>query len=89
YPIAIINKDPEAYSFVDIDGCQKKITIKKEKNNTISLSQVLSNGAWSLEAKFQNANGWPAIGVVQDSYDVPEGAGYWLEPPYCCIRRTV
>ncbi|KAA6366636.1 MAG: hypothetical protein EZS28_037837 [Streblomastix strix] len=84
YPIEIMNKDPDDIDFVDIDLVQKKIYKKKDGVNTISLTQVLDNGIWLIEALFQNTYGlgcgFPAIGIVRDSYDIPAKAGYASKP---------
>ncbi|KAA6384638.1 MAG: hypothetical protein EZS28_019835 [Streblomastix strix] len=80
FPIAIINKDPDCYEFIYIDGYQKKINKKKNERNTISLVQVLDNGIWTLEALFQNTGGYATIGIVRDSYDIPAKADYSVRP---------
>ncbi|KAA6388211.1 MAG: hypothetical protein EZS28_016263 [Streblomastix strix] len=82
YPIAIINKIPEDVEFIDIDGVQKKIYKKKGGENTISLVQVLDNGIWTMEAMFQHSrvNGYAAIGIVRDSYDIPAYAFFAYQP---------
>ncbi|KAA6381399.1 MAG: hypothetical protein EZS28_023073, partial [Streblomastix strix] len=81
YPIAIINKDPQNVEFVDIDGVQKKINKKKDDYQTISLTQVLENGIWSLESMLRNSEIYgAAIGIVRDSYDIPAKAYYADQP---------
>ncbi|KAA6386950.1 MAG: hypothetical protein EZS28_017521 [Streblomastix strix] len=80
YPISIINKDPNYVEFIDIDGVQKKINMKYYYDCTISLVQVLNNGIWSIEAMFQNSEGFAVIGIVRDSYAIPAKADYENEP---------
>ncbi|KAA6358601.1 MAG: hypothetical protein EZS28_045872 [Streblomastix strix] len=51
----------------------KKISKTQQKNNCISLSQVLENGVYSVEAVFENTdNNWNGVGIVQDSYNIPD-----------------
>ncbi|KAA6402816.1 MAG: hypothetical protein EZS28_001656 [Streblomastix strix] len=73
FPIQIINPDPSNIDFVDVDGVLKRIICKNNKENTISLSQVLENGIWQMEAEFSNAQNVGAIGIVRDSYNIPAG----------------
>ncbi|KAA6357936.1 MAG: hypothetical protein EZS28_046537 [Streblomastix strix] len=80
YPNAIINKDPGDVEIVDIDDVQKKINKEECYASTISLVQVLDNGIWTMEALFQNSEGFAAIGIVRDSYDIPEKAQYASKP---------
>ncbi|KAA6361294.1 MAG: hypothetical protein EZS28_043179, partial [Streblomastix strix] len=80
YPIEIINKDPDCAEFIDINCAQKKINKKKDESNTISLVQVLNNGIWTLEALFSNTEGFAAIGIVRDSYDIPAEVDYGAIP---------
>ncbi|KAA6404086.1 MAG: hypothetical protein EZS28_000388 [Streblomastix strix] len=80
YPISIINKDPDCVELFDIDGIQKKIQKNKYGFCTISLDQVLDNGIWSLGVMFQNTEGFAAIGIVRDSYDIPANACYYQKP---------
>ncbi|KAA6387698.1 MAG: hypothetical protein EZS28_016774, partial [Streblomastix strix] len=79
YPINIINKDSHYIKFVDIDGVQKQINKKKDDYSTISLTQVLENGIWTLETMFLNMGG-RAIGIVRDSYDIPANTDYSAYP---------
>ncbi|KAA6360604.1 MAG: hypothetical protein EZS28_043869, partial [Streblomastix strix] len=58
HPVDIINKEPDYVELIDIDGVQKKINKKEYYASTISLVQVLDNGIWSLEALFQNSEGF-------------------------------
>ncbi|KAA6368791.1 MAG: hypothetical protein EZS28_035683 [Streblomastix strix] len=55
--------------FADIDGIQKRITKKQSKYNTISLSQVMEDGIWSIESEF--SNNYASIGIVKDSFNIP------------------
>ncbi|KAA6362858.1 MAG: hypothetical protein EZS28_041614, partial [Streblomastix strix] len=80
YPIKIHNPDPQDISFTDIDGVQKKISNKSQKYNTVSLTQVLENGIWQMEAEFQNSQCRATIGIVEDSYVIPAGASPWNSP---------
>ncbi|KAA6383480.1 MAG: hypothetical protein EZS28_020994 [Streblomastix strix] len=61
---------------IDIDGKQKKL-IKRGKNeiaNTVSLSEVLEYGIWELEVQFSNNGQCGAIGIVDNSYNIPAQA---------------
>ncbi|KAA6361901.1 MAG: hypothetical protein EZS28_042572 [Streblomastix strix] len=73
FPIQIINQDPSDLEFADIDGIQKRITKKQNKYNTVSLSQVMEDGIWTMESEFQcsptNVNA--SIGIVKDSFNFP------------------
>ncbi|KAA6374319.1 MAG: hypothetical protein EZS28_030156 [Streblomastix strix] len=80
-PIAIHNVDSTRFDFVDIDGIKKKIVKKQTGWNGISLSEVLNDGIYSIEVEFsntQNNNG--ALGIVRDSYDIPDGANISISP---------
>ncbi|KAA6377648.1 MAG: hypothetical protein EZS28_026825 [Streblomastix strix] len=80
FPIAIINPDPLEISFSDINGIMKKISKKQDKYNTVSISQVLENGIWSMEAEFKNTKIYATIGIVEDSFNIPPEAYPWNEP---------
>ncbi|KAA6378829.1 MAG: hypothetical protein EZS28_025641, partial [Streblomastix strix] len=71
YPIQIINNDPPEIIFSDIDGVMKKISKKNNKYTTISLTQILENDIWQMEAEFNNSYNWAAIGIVRDTYNIP------------------
>ncbi|KAA6404249.1 MAG: hypothetical protein EZS28_000236 [Streblomastix strix] len=73
--IAIHNPDPSKIEFSDVDGVQKKITYLSGRNNTVSLTQVLENGIWSMEAQIQNAQfRCGAVGIVRDSHQFLAGS---------------
>ncbi|KAA6384564.1 MAG: hypothetical protein EZS28_019907 [Streblomastix strix] len=73
--IAIHNPDPSKIEFTDVDGVQKKITYLSGFYNTVSLTQVLENGIWSMEAQIQNAQfRCGAVGIVRDSHYFSIGA---------------
>ncbi|KAA6386311.1 MAG: hypothetical protein EZS28_018161 [Streblomastix strix] len=79
FPIAIHNPDPTDIDLIDIDDVQKKITKKQTKYNTVSLTQILEEGIWSLETVFNSANdGFYSIGIVQDSFNIPAGQSFSL-----------
>ncbi|KAA6376427.1 MAG: hypothetical protein EZS28_028045, partial [Streblomastix strix] len=80
YPIKIHNPDPQDISFTDINRVQKKISKNQTKDNTVSLTQVLENGIWQMEAEFQNSQCIATIGIVEDSYVIPAGAYPWGSP---------
>ncbi|KAA6382236.1 MAG: hypothetical protein EZS28_022239, partial [Streblomastix strix] len=65
FPIQIINHDPSSFGFADVDGVQKKITNLKQNYNSVSLTQEMSEGIWSMEATFQNKQNYGAIGIVR------------------------
>ncbi|KAA6354699.1 MAG: hypothetical protein EZS28_049774, partial [Streblomastix strix] len=72
FPITIINPDRSQINIIDEVGGIKKIIKTQHKNNCISLSQVLENGVYSMEAVFQDTdNEWMGVGIVQDSYNIP------------------
>ncbi|KAA6361866.1 MAG: hypothetical protein EZS28_042607, partial [Streblomastix strix] len=71
YPIQIINNDPDEIVFSDIDGIMKKISKKNDKWTTVSLTQILENGIWQMEAEFNNSQNCAAIGIVRDTYNIP------------------
>ncbi|KAA6377627.1 MAG: hypothetical protein EZS28_026845 [Streblomastix strix] len=77
FPIAIHNPDPADIDFSNIDGRMKKITKKKQKNNSVSLTQVIENGIWEIETEFNaSRNGFDAVGIVQDSYNIQAGQAW-------------
>ncbi|KAA6394136.1 MAG: hypothetical protein EZS28_010335 [Streblomastix strix] len=62
-------------SFVDIDGTKKMIYKHHYGHNTVSLTQVLSDGIWILEAEFSDVQrGHTSIGIVRDNFTIPTGA---------------
>ncbi|KAA6378663.1 MAG: hypothetical protein EZS28_025810 [Streblomastix strix] len=71
YPVSVINNDPPEIVFSDIDGVMKKISKQNDRFVTISLTQVLENGIWTMEVEFNNSNDWAAIGIVRDTYEIP------------------
>ncbi|KAA6337765.1 MAG: hypothetical protein EZS28_052759, partial [Streblomastix strix] len=70
--IAILNPDPAKIDVTDEDGGMKKIIGRYDGNwYTFSLTQVLENGVWSLEAQFSNLTGFTVvIGIVRDSHNI-------------------
>ncbi|KAA6376108.1 MAG: hypothetical protein EZS28_028364, partial [Streblomastix strix] len=52
FPIEIHNINSTYYDFSDINGVMKKLTQKQTKHIYTSLTQVMENGIWNLEAKF-------------------------------------
>ncbi|KAA6356316.1 MAG: hypothetical protein EZS28_048157 [Streblomastix strix] len=80
YPIQIINNDPPEIIFSDIDGIMKKISQKNNKKVIVSLTQILENGIWQMEAEFNNSKGWAAIGIVRDTYNIPADTHPCNEP---------
>ncbi|KAA6356945.1 MAG: hypothetical protein EZS28_047528 [Streblomastix strix] len=69
------SQDPSNIDFIHVDGVMKKINYKNvNKHNTVSLSQVLENGIWQMEVEFSDAGAIGAIGIVRDTYNIPEGA---------------
>ncbi|KAA6362192.1 MAG: hypothetical protein EZS28_042281 [Streblomastix strix] len=71
YPISIINNDPQNIVLSDVDGVMKKISKKNIKLTTVSLTQILENGIWQMEAEFNNSQNCAAIGIVRDTYNIP------------------
>ncbi|KAA6355771.1 MAG: hypothetical protein EZS28_048702, partial [Streblomastix strix] len=65
------NNDPDEIIFTDVDGVKKKISKKNNKYVTVSLTQILENGIWQMEAEFNNSDNWAAIGIVRDTYNIP------------------
>ncbi|KAA6371839.1 MAG: hypothetical protein EZS28_032634 [Streblomastix strix] len=81
YSIAIHNPNPTDIELSEIDGKMKKITKKQTEENTILLTQVLEDGIWQLETKFNNSNSADAgIGIVQDSYKIPADTNPTINP---------
>ncbi|KAA6359627.1 MAG: hypothetical protein EZS28_044846, partial [Streblomastix strix] len=80
YPIEIINKDPDHIEITAHDLVQRKINVKKANPCTITLSQILDNGIWSIEVLFQKTQGRSGIGVVRDLHNIPAGAIPTEEP---------
>ncbi|KAA6402080.1 MAG: hypothetical protein EZS28_002399 [Streblomastix strix] len=74
FSISIINKELSEIDLIDLDVIMKQIYKKKQKQNTVSLTQVLGTGIWPMEAVFENIGLYTAIGIVQDSYDIPAHA---------------
>ncbi|KAA6355200.1 MAG: hypothetical protein EZS28_049273, partial [Streblomastix strix] len=77
FPIAILIINLEYQDFSDINGVMKMITQKQECNICSSLTQVMENGIWELEAQFNTAqrDGMGALGIVQDTFNIPVGHG--------------
>ncbi|KAA6369357.1 MAG: hypothetical protein EZS28_035117 [Streblomastix strix] len=71
YPIQIINNDPQEIVLSDVDGVKKKISKKNDRRITVSLTQILENGIWQMEAEFNNSNNVATIGIVRDTYNIP------------------
>ncbi|KAA6397744.1 MAG: hypothetical protein EZS28_006733 [Streblomastix strix] len=79
--IAIINPDTGDYFTTPEANGQLKICKRQDKYNTVSLSQVLENGVYAIEAEFSNTLGNGILGIVRDSFQIPAGiyphqAGY-------------
>ncbi|KAA6384049.1 MAG: hypothetical protein EZS28_020424 [Streblomastix strix] len=55
----------------DVDGIMKKISKKNIKDTSVSLTQILENGIWQMEAEFNNSWNLAAIGIVRDTYNIP------------------
>ncbi|KAA6355005.1 MAG: hypothetical protein EZS28_049468, partial [Streblomastix strix] len=83
YPIQIINNDPPEIVFSDIDGIMKKISKKNIKWTTVSLTQILENGIWQMEAEFNNSdnvadrNHMVSYGMSGFGYEWGDGAVYY------------
>ncbi|KAA6353068.1 MAG: hypothetical protein EZS28_051405, partial [Streblomastix strix] len=80
HSIEIICKNPEDLEFTDIDDVQKKVTNINRESYTVSLSQVLENGIWQLEAQFEKKGQFSGIGIVSDSYVFSNVIAPWLPP---------
>ncbi|KAA6360061.1 MAG: hypothetical protein EZS28_044412 [Streblomastix strix] len=80
FPVAIINSDPLDFDFADVDGKQKKIIKKLQKDNSISLTQVLENGTWELEVQFSNQGQTGGIGIVKESFNIPADCSPYTTP---------
>ncbi|KAA6364880.1 MAG: hypothetical protein EZS28_039593, partial [Streblomastix strix] len=52
--------------------------MKNNKMITVSLTQILENGIWQMEAEFNNSYNIAAIGIVRDTYNIPADTH-----PYC------
>ncbi|KAA6360226.1 MAG: hypothetical protein EZS28_044247, partial [Streblomastix strix] len=79
---AIHNPEPSDIELSDVDGKMKRISKKLNKYQTVSLTQVLQDGIWSLEAEFENGRGnTGALGIVRDAYIIPAGA-FPTDNPY-------
>ncbi|KAA6394123.1 MAG: hypothetical protein EZS28_010350 [Streblomastix strix] len=82
FPITVINPDPRDFDFADIDGIRKKITKKKNQiHDSVTISQVLENGVWSLETQFNEQGQCQAVGIVENSYNIPACADL-AQAPY-------
>ncbi|KAA6335558.1 MAG: hypothetical protein EZS28_052951, partial [Streblomastix strix] len=75
FPIAFHNVNSGYQDFSDINGVMKKITQKRTQNISTSLTQVMENGIWDLEAQFNTTqeDGFGALGIVQDQFNIPVG----------------
>ncbi|KAA6391353.1 MAG: hypothetical protein EZS28_013121 [Streblomastix strix] len=73
FPIQIINHDPSSFGFADVNGVQKKITNLKQNRNSVSLTQDMSDGIWSMEATFTNLQNQGAIGIVRATRNLVTG----------------
>ncbi|KAA6398015.1 MAG: hypothetical protein EZS28_006455, partial [Streblomastix strix] len=63
---------PAWIDFIDVEGKMKNIIKKKDRNNIISLSQVLEKGIYSIEVQFKNTvNYWMGIGIIKNSFNIP------------------
>ncbi|KAA6353487.1 MAG: hypothetical protein EZS28_050986 [Streblomastix strix] len=85
YPIEIHNTDPIDFEITDIDGFQKKISKKFNKDNAVSLTQILEDGIWSIETMFNTTtvyNGNCGIGIMSDSYSFPAGTNPYYGPHF-------
>ncbi|KAA6355058.1 MAG: hypothetical protein EZS28_049415, partial [Streblomastix strix] len=73
FPVAIHNIKSGYQEFSDINGVMKKITQKPDFHICYSLTQVMENGIWDLEAQFNTTqdDGWGALGIVQDTFNIP------------------
>ncbi|KAA6388933.1 MAG: hypothetical protein EZS28_015540 [Streblomastix strix] len=80
FPIQIINNDPPEIVFSDVDGIMKKISTKNDRKISVSLTQILENGIWQMEAEFSNSYNWAAIDIVRYTYNIPEGAHPYSNP---------
>ncbi|KAA6350601.1 MAG: hypothetical protein EZS28_051885 [Streblomastix strix] len=58
----------------------KKISQKNDKMTTVSLTQILENGIWQMEAEFSNSQYYAAIGIVRDTYNIPADTHPGLDP---------
>ncbi|KAA6317936.1 MAG: hypothetical protein EZS28_055016, partial [Streblomastix strix] len=65
YPIEIYNSDPTDFELADVDGVQKKILKKQSKDNSVSLTQVLEDGIWSVETIFNTTPNEGYCGLIQ------------------------
>ncbi|KAA6371605.1 MAG: hypothetical protein EZS28_032868 [Streblomastix strix] len=76
-PIAIHYINSGYQDFSDINGVMKKLTQKQNYQICYSLTQVMENGIWDLEAQFNTTqyNGAGALGIVQDTFNIPVGCG--------------
>ncbi|KAA6403428.1 MAG: hypothetical protein EZS28_001056, partial [Streblomastix strix] len=82
--INLINPNPTDIEISDVAGGMKKIFKRNcTKADSISLTQVLESGVWSMEALLQNTQGGcGGIGIVKDSYNIPAGANPNTNPNF-------
>ncbi|KAA6366327.1 MAG: hypothetical protein EZS28_038146, partial [Streblomastix strix] len=71
--------DPQDFVSTPEGNGQVRITKKKSQLSTMSLSPVLENGVYTLEAQFvdSSGNGYYGIGIVLDSYIISESCSPW------------
>ncbi|KAA6363363.1 MAG: hypothetical protein EZS28_041110, partial [Streblomastix strix] len=94
FPIQIINYDPSSFGFADVDGVQKKITNLKSSYNSVSLTQDMIDGIWSMEGIFQNKQDRGSIGIVKATRNLVTGKCPCCEDGYqdiafyggCCCQ---
>ncbi|KAA6363884.1 MAG: hypothetical protein EZS28_040588 [Streblomastix strix] len=67
---------------LNVDGIMKKICKKNCEYYTVSLTQILENGIWQMEAEFNNSDNWAAIGIVRDTYNIPANT-HPCSNPHC------
>ncbi|KAA6361494.1 MAG: hypothetical protein EZS28_042979 [Streblomastix strix] len=70
----------ESSPIQDIDGVMKKISSKNEGFVTVSLTQILENGIWQMEAEFSNSHNIATIGIVRDTYNITEDTHPYSNP---------
>ncbi|KAA6376591.1 MAG: hypothetical protein EZS28_027882, partial [Streblomastix strix] len=82
--------DPQDFVSSTEGNGQVRITKKKDKHSTMSLSPVLENGVYALEAQFvDGGQGYNGIGIVRDSYNIPDSCAPWSAVDQAFYQNTL
>ncbi|KAA6380434.1 MAG: hypothetical protein EZS28_024040, partial [Streblomastix strix] len=69
--------DPADFVISAQGNGQIKIAKQQNKYNNISFGPVLENGIYAVEASFQYSGHGAGIGIVRDTYSIPDNCAPW------------